>query len=123
MTFGANVSGPDACRFFTPDDALRWALQAYYGASRHVVPPEGEPWFQDGSAWSSPACWGLEVVSRFIELATAAAIDARVPCDHGSQTPSFSWDDSAFFLRPEVHNLPGAAGMPQHEAASGVQRA
>jgi hypothetical protein len=122
MTFGANLSGPAACRFFTPDDAVRWALQAYYGACRDVVPPKGQPWLAEGVAWSSPACWGDAVVTRFMAAVVAAAIDARVPCDHGCATPSFSWDDSAFYSRPQVNDLPGAVGMPQHEAASEVRR-
>jgi hypothetical protein len=42
------------CRFFTAADACRVALQAYYAASRHLVPPNGEPWYDEsGAPWAS----------------------------------------------------------------------
>ncbi len=39
------------CRFFTPEDACRIALQAYYAAAKHLEPPPGEPWMIDGQPW------------------------------------------------------------------------
>ena len=116
MSFGSNVSGPAACRFFTPEDAIRWALQAYCGACRDVVPPKGEPWMVDGCAWTTPAAWADLVVTRFMGLVVAAAIDARVPCDHGCATPSFTWDDSAFFSRPKRNDLPGSENHAENAA-------
>jgi hypothetical protein len=42
------------CRFFTPEDACRIALQAYYTATKRITPPPGETWFaEDGSPWAS----------------------------------------------------------------------
>lgn len=41
------------CRFFSAEDACRIALQAYYAATRHLEPPQHEPWFdEDGRPWA-----------------------------------------------------------------------
>lgn len=42
------------CRFFSAADACRIALQAYYAATRHLMPPPGESWYDEsGSPWAS----------------------------------------------------------------------
>lgn len=41
------------CRFFTAEDAVRIALQAYYAASRDMDPPAGEPWMLDGQPYAT----------------------------------------------------------------------
>lgn len=41
-----------ACRFFTPGDACRMALAAYYAAGRHIALPPGTPWVVDGAPYA-----------------------------------------------------------------------
>jgi hypothetical protein len=43
----------DYCKFFTGEDAMRWALAAYLEAAQHLVRSEG-PWVEGGVPWSSP---------------------------------------------------------------------
>lgn len=85
-----------ACRFFSAEDVCRWALSAYYGASRALVPPNGEAFIAEGCAWSSAACFAFDVHRRLTESMVAAAIDAKIPCNHWSESASCSWDDSGF---------------------------
>lgn len=40
-----------SCRYFTPGDACRVALDAYRAAARHVEPPPGESFVVDGVPW------------------------------------------------------------------------
>lgn len=125
------IDSAAACRFFSAEEACRWALAAYYGASRDVEPPSGVPFVDDGVQWSSPAYFGDAVLSRFAAALVAAAIDARIPCDHGNAAPSFSWDDSGFagsmcdrgaalFLGPPLNDLPPANNAADNQAESGV---
>ena len=110
---------PAACRFFTPDDAVRWALAAYYGASRRLHPPLGESFIDGDGRWSSPATFALDVQYAFSESIVAAAIDAKIPCDHGSSGPSCSWNDSGwahshadYLAGQEMNDLPGLLNVP-----------
>ncbi len=66
-----------ACRCFTPEDACRWALGAYYAASRELDPPAGEPWIDPatGVAWSSPACF----VENFVQHLTLRVYSEAMP--------------------------------------------
>ncbi len=123
---------PAACRFFTAEDAVRWALAAYYGASRDIQPPKGEPWHSEFGPWTTPAAFGDAVVTRFLGSVVAAAIDARIPCDHGCATPSFGWDDRGFpgsradafepgFSGDQGNDVPQLSVGRESEAAQGVQ--
>lgn len=50
----ADVRGlVDYCRFFSAEDAMRWALAAHVEASRFVAQSEG-PWVDGGVPWSTP---------------------------------------------------------------------
>lgn len=122
---------PAACQFFTPEDAARWALAAYYGAARDIRPPKGEPWLCEFGPWATPAAFGDAVVTRFLGLVVAAAIDARIPCDHGCATPSFSWDDRGFpgsradafggdFSGDLGNDVPHVSAAGEAQAAQGV---
>lgn len=121
----ANVSSPAACRFFTPEDVVRWALAAYYGASRDVEPPPGVPWLDPefGQSWASPASFGDAVHMRFTNALVAAAIDARLPCDHGCASATFSWDDSGFFSRLQGNDLPPLADSCEHPSHGALRHA
>lgn len=43
----------DFCRFFSAEDAMRWALAAHVEASRFLAQSEG-PWVDGGMPWSTP---------------------------------------------------------------------
>jgi hypothetical protein len=51
------------CRFFSAEDACRFALAAYYAASREIEPPPGEPWITEGAPWAS----GGDFADAFLE--------------------------------------------------------
>jgi len=110
---------PAACRFFTPEDVVRWALAAYYGASRDIEPPAGEPWIDpESGSWATPAAFGRAVHARFTNALVAASIDAHIPCDHGCASEEYSWDDRGFpgshsdYLRAK---FPDLFGVPENE--------
>lgn len=44
-----------ACRYFTPGDACRVAVEAYRAAAATLHPPTGEPWMIDGQPYATPA--------------------------------------------------------------------
>ncbi len=58
-----SVDHAAACRFFSPEDACRVALAAYYAASASNEPPLGEPWSVDGATWDD----GTGFFEYFIE--------------------------------------------------------
>lgn len=99
-----------ACRIFSAEDCIRWALAAYYGASRDIEPPPGEPWDGESGPWSSPALFIDAVHRRFTESLNDAAITARIPCDSGCACTLLGWDDSAFangdLIGLKMHDLP-----------------
>ena len=43
-----------ACRFFSCEEAMAWAMSAYREATRDLQPPKGEPWVVEGCGWSGP---------------------------------------------------------------------
>lgn len=118
---------PASCRFFSPDDAVRWALAAYYGASRALTPPPGEAFIQERVPWATPASFALDVHFRFTDSIVAAAIAAKVPCDHGTASATCGWDLSSetgspdFMARQERNNLPGVLNLPDTRQNGGAR--
>lgn len=63
-----------ACRFFTVEQALAWTAAAYFGASRALAPPKGEPWFLEGVAWAGPDDFERHFLQGFNDRLTLAAM-------------------------------------------------
>ncbi|HET6545325.1 MAG TPA: hypothetical protein VFG55_01110 [Rhodanobacteraceae bacterium] len=122
-----NCDSPAACRIFDAEDVMRWALAAYYGASRAIEPPEGEPWLIEGCPYSSAASFVNEVHSRFTQALNSAALAARIPCDHGCANTPLGWDDSGFpeslFSGPKLNGLPAPENRADNQAERGFQGA
>ncbi len=85
-----------ACRFFSIDDALRWAAAAYYAASRSVELPDGQAWIVDGVpyasgldfGYASPAVSFYDLEMNRLPPTTAAQdVDGVDACEgqHGSR--------------------------------------
>ncbi len=76
------MSRPDPaaqCRFFTADDAIRFALAAYYAASHDIEPPQGEPWLIDGEPYADGSCFADAFVQQIADRVSAAAYSANLP--------------------------------------------
>ena len=54
----------ERCRFFSSDDVMTWALQAYRSALAHLRKSEGE-WVEEGCPWSSPHGFAEDVSHEF----------------------------------------------------------
>lgn len=82
-----------AWRWFSADDALRWALAAYFQACRELEPPAGDP---NPETWSS----GGVFAHLFHEAITARicreAVMQKIPCDHGSASAPLGWELADF---------------------------
>jgi hypothetical protein len=75
----------EACRFFTVDQAVAWAVAAYYGASRSVEPPKGEPWVVEGVPFASAEDFEVGFLDRLAARMNRAAIEAgldRIEPEH-----------------------------------------
>ena len=98
--------GSSACQFFTEAQCREWASLAYRHGVEALIPPDGEPWRVEGVTWSSAALFAWSVHERFSELMSQAAVDAKIPNDSGCASAQLGWDDSGYFSRPEVNDLP-----------------
>lgn len=101
-------------RWFSAEQALAWALQAYYAACREVEPPPGVPLVDsDGSLWAGKG----EFLHAFhsaltVRLSLAAFAHGGIaPC--GSASEQLGWPDDAdvsgkveFFERLKIAGLP-----------------
>lgn len=74
-----------ACRFFTPGDACRIALEAYRAAAFDLVPPFGQPWMLDGEPYATASdfvdAFAGEVAARLGLLALDRLGEFRPPSD------------------------------------------
>lgn len=102
-----------SCRYFTADDALRFALAAYYAASQQMEPPLGEPWEIDGQPYASAADFADSFVQEICDRVSAAALTAKIE-RHGSEIMGNWWPNEgdeltnagATFLRRIMKHLP-----------------
>jgi hypothetical protein len=83
-------------RWFGAEQAMAWALQAYYAACRAVEPPVGEPFIDsDGVCWTSKGEFLHAFHSAFTaRLNRAAFVDGDVPRS-GSASEQLGWPDNA----------------------------
>lgn len=63
----------EACRFFSAEDACRFALAAYYAAGEELKPPPGEPWFIDGDPYASASDFADEFCQQIADRVSAVA--------------------------------------------------
>lgn len=63
------------CRFFSADDACRFALQAYYGSHRYIEPPPGEPWMIDGEPYAGPGDFADAFIAELQVRISLCALD------------------------------------------------
>lgn len=67
-----------ACRFFSAEDACRFALAAYYAAAREIEPPKGEPWMLEGAPYASAGDFADAFMDQVRDRVAAAAVTASV---------------------------------------------
>lgn len=105
-----------AWRWFTADEALSWALAAYYAASREVDPPADDP---EPEAWASRGWFAFAFHREITARICREAAERKIACDHGSQTHELHWDD-ADFSRPSRNGLHLVENAPDNQSAAGV---
>lgn len=85
-----------AVRWFDAEQAVTWALQAFYAACRNIEPPEGEAWHDpEHGPWADRGCFVWEfhaALTRRLNL--AAWRHGNVP-PPGSATELLGWPDQA----------------------------
>lgn len=106
-----------ACRFFTPEDACRLALAAYYGASRDIEPPAGESWVVDGMIWSSTCDFAAAFLTRVEREIFSIAAEKGVSC--ATFTGSIIEPHENPFLRPQGNDLPPPDNAADNAAIPG----
>lgn len=100
-------------RWFAAEQALAWALQAYYAACRTVEPPAGRAFIdRDGSAWASRGEF-LHAFHSALTVRLNLAAFARGVSACGSASEQLGWPDNAdsegkvaFFKCLELAGLP-----------------
>jgi hypothetical protein len=101
-------------RWFGAEQALAWALQAYYAACKDIEPPAGEPFVdQHGDTWASKGDFLHAFHSALTaRLNLAAFSHGDVPAS-GSASEQLGWPDNAdvdgkvsFFEYLEKSGLP-----------------
>lgn len=115
-----------ACRCFTAEDALRYALAAYYAASADVEPPEGEPFIgAEGVPYAGPAEFVeffLQQVSRRVySRALRAGIDLNtgsIPCCPEALCDLLAHPDERFTAE-EDDSLPLPENQGNNQLGSG----
>ncbi|MDQ0008279.1 hypothetical protein J2T07_000438 [Luteibacter jiangsuensis] len=78
------------CRFFSAEDAIRFALSAYYAATKHIEPPAGEPWVIDGAPWASGADFADAFMQEVADRISAKACELQLRRS-GSQIMGLWW--------------------------------
>lgn len=105
-----------ACRFFSAEDACRFALAAYFAAGAEIEPPKGEPWLIEGTPYAAPGDFADAFVEQMRDRVAAAAVASSVRRS-GSDTFSLWWpnpgesaddltDVGQFLLRRLMKHLP-----------------
>jgi len=102
-------------RWFGAEQALAWALQAYYAACREVQPPPGQSFVDpvDGSLWAGKGDF-LHAFHSALTLRLCLAAFAQGDVSHcGSASEVLGWPDEAdlsgkvsFFERLKMAGLP-----------------
>jgi len=104
-------------RWFGAEQALAWALQAYYAACKRIEPPSGEPFVgQDGETWASKGDFLHAFHSALTaRLNLAAFARGDVPVS-GSASEQLGWPDNADASGKVVFfQYLGNAGLPLPE--------
>lgn len=111
-------------RWFAAEQALAWALQAYYAACKAIEPPPGESFVdQVGETWASKGdflhAFHSALTAR-LNLAAYAAGDVR---PSGSASEQLGWPDKAdstgkvaFFDYLKIAGLP----LPENRGHNAV---
>lgn len=113
------IDSPAACRFFTVDDAVQWAIAAYYGASRAVEPPSGEAWWIEGEPWATPDAFADEFHHRLTSRINRAADEAALPPSRATGSLlCWGWKGSGSgdFCESENARFAGSENAPDNQA-------
>jgi len=111
-------------RWFGAEQALAWALQAYYAACKAVEPPVGELFVdRDGETWASKGDFLHAFHSALtVRLNLAAFARGDVPLS-GSASEQLGWPDKAdhaekvvFFEYLKIAGLP----LPENQGNNAV---
>lgn len=105
----------ERCRWFSAEEAVQWALGAYYKAVAELEPPEGEEWDEDGCEWASPALFGNSFVVCLSERIRTEGVDRGIVSD---QIIDFTDDDD--FAAVQDHKLPPAKNPGNNALELGV---
>lgn len=79
-----------ACRFFSAEDACRFALAAYFAAGAEIEPPPGEPWLVGGAPYASAGDFADAFMDQVRDRVAAAAFASSV-CRSGSECFPIWW--------------------------------
>jgi hypothetical protein len=97
------------CIWFTPKEALSWALAAFYGACKDAQPPPGEPWAVEGCAWTNGGNFAEAFQRRLTDRLNREAEQLRIPSPDNSGA-LVGWDNpgqsGAGFDAPPECRLP-----------------
>ncbi len=119
-----------ACRFFSPEDACRFALAAYYAAGAEIEPPKGESWFLEGAPYATGGDFADAFMDQLRDRVAAAAWSASVPRS-GSESFALWWpnpgesiDDltevGQLLLRRMAKHLPPGIGRFNNQSGGGA---
>ncbi|MDE2245525.1 MAG: hypothetical protein KGJ91_05115 [Xanthomonadaceae bacterium] len=103
------------------EQALAFALQAYYAAGRGIVEDfkaSGEPWLDEtGQPWANRGSFLGALHHEFTERLNAHAVKLRLPVlDCASSL--LGWEGPGVFSRPPVNDLhPSPTGLQDSPAA------
>ncbi len=106
-----------AWRWFTAEDALRWALASYYQACREIEPPADDP---EPDQWSSQGYFVFLFHVALTRRLCREASERNIPCDHGSATEDLHWS-GADFLRLQGNSLHPAENAVDNPCPAGVE--
>lgn len=79
-----------ACRFFSAEDACRFALAAYFAASAEIQPPKGEPWILEGAPYATAGDFADAFMDQVRDRVAAAALAASARRS-GSESHPLWW--------------------------------
>jgi hypothetical protein len=115
------------CRFFSAEDAIRYALAAYYAAAKNIEPPQGEAWLIDGQPYASASDFADVFVQEVADRVSAAAYAQRLPRSGGEIIGPWWPNDGdeltsggEVFLRRIMNHLPPLDNRVHNHVSKGV---
>ncbi|MFC5741587.1 hypothetical protein [Dyella tabacisoli] len=118
------------CRFFSAEDAIRYALAAYYAATQNIEPPKGEDWLIDGQPYACASDFADAFVQEVADRVSAAAYAQRLPRLASDITGTWWPNDGEeltsageVFLRRIMNHLPPVDNRVHNRPSNGAENA